>query len=60
MDRAFTDYELYQAILFDKLDINEGMLLENIAAQMLRRNGHKLYIYSRSDIEHRENYLEID
>ncbi|MGM9600744.1 MAG: ATP-binding protein [Faecousia sp.] len=60
MDGAFTDNELYRAILFDKLDINEGMLMENIAAQMLRCNGHKLYFYSRCDNEHRENHIEID
>ncbi|MBQ6089309.1 MAG: ATP-binding protein [Firmicutes bacterium] len=60
MDRAFTDNELYKAILFDKLYINEGMLMENIVAQMLRSNGHKLYFYSRSDAEHRENNMEID
>lgn len=60
MDRSFTDNELYRAILFDKLDINEGMIMENIVAQMLRRNGHKLYFYSRSDNEHRENHMEID
>ena len=60
MDRAFTDNELYKAILFDKLDVNEGMIMENIVAQMLRRNGHKLYFYSRSDSENRENHMEID
>ena len=60
MDRAFTDNELYRAILFDRLDINEGMIMENIVAQMLRRNGHRLYFYSRSDLEHRENHMEID
>ena len=60
MDQAFTDNELYRAILFGKLDINEGMIMENIVAQMLRRNGHKLYFYSRSDLEHRENHMEID
>ena len=60
MDRPFTENELYKAILFDKLDINEGMIMENIVAQMLRRNGHKLYFYSRTDKEHRENHMEID
>ncbi|MBR5427286.1 MAG: ATP-binding protein [Clostridia bacterium] len=60
MDGPFTDNELYKAILFDKLDINEGMLAENIVAQMLRRNGHSLYFYSRVDLEHRENHMEID
>ncbi len=60
IDRRFTENELYRAILFDKLDINEGMIMENITAQMLRRNGHKLYFYSRSDTENRENNMEID
>lgn len=60
MDRAFTDNELYKALLFDKLDINEGMIMENVVAQMLRCNGHKLYFYSRSDSENRENHMEID
>ena len=60
MDQAFTDNELYKAILFDKLDINEGMIMENIVAQMLRRNGHKPYFYSRSDSKNRENHIEID
>ncbi len=60
MDTSFTDNELYRAILFDKLDINEGMLTENVVAQMLRQNGHKLYFYSRSDNLVRENNMEID
>ena len=60
MDRSFTDNELYKAILFDKLDVNEGMIMENIVAQMLRRNGHKLFFYSRSDSDNRENHMEID
>ena len=60
MDGPFTDNELYKAILFDKLDINEGMIMENIVAQMLRYNKHKLFFYSRSDSSHRENNIEID
>ena len=60
MDRSFSDNELYKAVLFDKMDINEGMIMENIVAQMLRYNGHKLYFYSRSDSKNRENHMEID
>lgn len=60
MDNAFTENELYRAILFDKLNINAGMIMENIVAQMLRTNGHKLYFYSRSDTDNRENHMEID
>ena len=59
-DKKYTDNELYRAILFDKLNINEGMLMENIVAQMLRHKRPRLYFYSRSDSRHRENHLEID
>ncbi len=60
MDAAYIENDLYKEILFDKLNINEGMIIENIVAQALRRNGHKLYFYSRSDTNKRENHMEID
>ena len=60
MDDGFTDNELYRDILLDRLHVNEGMLMENIAAQELRAHGHKLYFYSRSDTDKRENHMEID
>jgi len=60
MDSSYTENELYCAILFDKLNINEGMLMENIVAQILRTNGHKMFFYSRCDNLHRENHIEID
>lgn len=60
MDSEFVDNEIYKAILFDKLNINQGMIMENIVAQMLRSNGHKLFFYSRNDNIHRENHIEID
>ena len=59
-DKKFTDNELYKAILFDKLSINEGMLMENIVAQMLRHKRERLYFYSRSNSQKRENNIEID
>ena len=59
-DSKFTDNELYRAILFDKLNINEGMLMENIVAQMLRHKRERLYFYSRTDSQNRDNHMEID
>lgn len=59
-DKKFTDNELYRAILFDKLNVNEGMLMENVVAQMLRHRRERLYFYSRSDSLNRENHMEID
>lgn len=59
-DQKYTDNELYRAILLDRLNINEGMLMENVVAQMLRIRRERLYFYSRSDSLHRENHMEID
>lgn len=60
MDDNFIDNELYRDILLDRLHVNEGMLTENIVAQELRANGHRLYFYSRSDTNQRKNNMEID
>lgn len=60
MDDEFMDNELYRDILLDRLHVNEGMLMENIVAQELRANGHRLFFYSRSDTDRRENNMEID
>ncbi|GHU63457.1 ATPase [Clostridia bacterium] len=60
INSPYIENDLYKEILFDKLSINEGMIMENVVAQMLRRNGHKPYFYSRNDKENRENHMEID
>lgn len=52
--------EVYKQILSDKLSMNEGMLYENIIAQMLTANGHKLYFYTRYNEEKHRNDMEID
>ncbi len=52
--------ELYKKLMRDKLELNKGMLVENVVAQMLRTAGHKLYFfssYSKTDAEER---MEID
>ena len=51
---------LYKKLLFDKLEVNKGMLVENIVAQMLTASGHKLYFYSNSSREDTESRMEID
>ena len=40
-----TTDDLYKAIIFDKLGINFGMIIENMVAQMLRANGYDLYFH---------------
>ena len=59
-DNEYLDNELYRALLFDKLNINEGMIFENAVAQTLRTSGHRLYFYSRVDSANRGNNMEID
>lgn len=52
--------ELYRKLLFDKLEVNKGMIVENIVAQMLTASGHKLYFYSNSSREDKDARMEID
>lgn len=52
--------ELYKKLLFDKLEVNKGMLIENIVAQMLVSAGHKLYFYSNSSKTDSASRMEID
>jgi predicted AAA+ superfamily ATPase len=51
--------DIYQKLMMDKLEVNAGMLVENMVAQMLRASGHKLYFYSRNSSETGER-MEID
>lgn len=59
-EKGHVPNEIYQKIIHDKLEINEGMLVENIVAQMLTTAGHKLYFYSNSSRENAEDRMEID
>lgn len=59
-DNDYMENDLYKAVLLDRLNINEGMLMENIVAQTLRCNGRKLYFYSRCDNKDRKNHMKID
>lgn len=47
-DRSTTPSEVYKDILFGKLEINEGMLVENAVAQQLHASGHRLFFFSRN------------
>lgn len=52
--------EIYKKILFDKLEFNEGMIIENMVAQMLVASGHKLYFYSNTSRQDTSSRMEID
>lgn len=59
-DRGAVPVEIYQKLILDKLDTNEGMIMENVVAQMLVAECHKLFFYSRSSNEAAEERMEID
>lgn len=59
-ENGIVSEEIYKKLLFDKLSINSGMLMENIVAQMLTAAGHKLYFFSKSSREKAEDRMEID
>ena len=50
----------HKELLLDKLSINKGMFFENVIAQILVSNGHKLYFYTRYNEEKHRNDIEID
>ena len=59
-EKQIVSDELYRKLLTDKLEVNAGMLIENMVAQMLTAAGHKLYFYSNVDNTDAENRMEID
>ncbi len=59
-ENGIVSEEIYKKLLFDKLSVNSGMLMENIVAQMLTAAGHKLYFFSKSSREKAEDRMEID
>ena len=59
-ERGLVDEDIYRKLMLNKLEINEGMLVENIVAQMLRAAGHRLYFYSKSSAPSAEDRMEID
>lgn len=59
-EKGIMTEEIYKKILFDKLEFNEGMIIENIVAQMLVSSGHKLYFYSNPSKEDKNSRMEID
>ena len=58
-EKAIVSQRLYPK-LFERLEINRGMLVENIVAQMLAASNHKLYFYSNSSREDAASRMEID
>ena len=58
-DKDFTENELYEKLLNDKLSANLGYLYENAVAQTLAANGNELFYHSWQNETSKHNY-EVD
>ncbi|MCL1896021.1 MAG: AAA family ATPase [Clostridiales bacterium] len=59
-ENSIVSEEIYRKLLFGKLEVDKGMIVENIVAQMLACSGHKLYFYSNPDRNDKSSRMEID
>lgn len=59
-ENGIVSEEIYKKLLFDKLEVNKGFIMENIVAQMLAASGHKLYFYYNASRDDASSRMEID
>ncbi len=55
---SITDENLYKSLIFNKLGINQGIIMENLVAQMMRANGHALYFHEFKCHEEKKNKVD--
>ena len=58
-ENGLLNNDIYAKLLLDKLEINQGMIAENVVAQMLQTAGHTLYFYSKASPV-ADDRMEID
>ena len=51
---------IHDRILSDRIELNKGMLVENVVAQLLKAAGHELFFYSRYSLTQADDRMEID
>lgn len=59
-ENGLVSEEVYKKILFDKLETNLGMIMENVVAQMLVASGHTLYFFSNPSRHDASSRMKID
>ena len=59
-ENGIVNEEIYKKLLLGKLEVNMGMIMENVVAQMLTAAGHRLYFYANSSREDAAARMEID
>lgn len=59
-ENGIVSEEIYKKLLLDKLEVNMGMVIENVVAQMLVSSGHRLYFYANASRDDADSRMEID
>lgn len=59
-EKGIVSEEIYKKLLLDKLEVNLGMIMENVTAQMLTSSGNKLFFYANSSRDNSDARMEID
>lgn len=59
-EKGIVSEEIYKKLLLGKLEVDLGMIMENIVAQMFTASGHKLFFYANSSRNDAESRMEID
>lgn len=59
-ENTIVSEDVYKKLLLGKLEFNEGMIVENIVAQMLVASGRRLYFYSNPCRDDASERMEID
>ena len=58
-ERQLLAEQIHKRLLFDDLELNKGMIVENVVAQMLAASDHELFFYSTTG-NSRADRMEID
>ena len=59
-ENGIVSEEVYKKLLLDKLEVNMGMVIENVVAQMLKASGRRLFFYANASREDKDSRMEID
>lgn len=59
-ENELMEQQLYKNIIDGRLSLNNGMLYENVIAQILASKGRQLYFYTRYSEQKHRNDVEID
>ncbi|MBP5363299.1 MAG: ATP-binding protein [Ruminococcus sp.] len=59
-EKGIVSEEIYKKLLLGKLEVDLGMIMENIVAQMFTASGHNLFFYANSSRDDAEARMEID